>query len=70
MVKVYKMHLQQVVFLQNYITVLLLEAQSLIMLKFLYPENRIKMILNYTYIVIIEHFEVYKSEPFSTAICK
>lgn len=68
MVKVYKMQQPQVVLLQNYISVFLLEAQCLIMLKFLYPGNRNKTVSNYTYIVIIKHFEVYKSEPFSTAI--
>lgn len=67
-VKVYKMQLPQVVLLANPVTGLLVEAQCLFILKLLYPGNKKKTISNYTYIVIIKHFEVCKSEPLSIAI--
>lgn len=40
-------------------------VQCLFILKLPYPGNRIKITSNYTYFVIIKHFEVRKSEePF------
>lgn len=68
MVNDYKMQLPEALLLPNPVTGLLVKAQYLFTLRLLYPGNRNKTISNYTYVAIIKHFEVCKSEPFSTAI--